>query len=225
MINEVIYKELLTPLKNKFKNLNIYQGEELVSTCIGTREDTSLVKNIIKYEDREVGKVEAIGASSEFQQEMNELGHSLAPLFVDREKQSYLISVFNWVLEAKKLRPEVCDWIGIYFRASYLLNEQGTDLVLGPFIGEATDHIRISLDRGYCGMALREERVVNIEDVTTSNTYIACSLSTRSELVIPLKNSKGQFIAELDIDSNKRGAFSTEIESLFKEYCLTFSSL
>jgi putative methionine-R-sulfoxide reductase with GAF domain len=134
----------------------------------------------------------------------------------------YFAKVLQWLEETKELSPEVCDWIGIYYKESYLKKIDSTDLVLGPFIGEPTDHVRISIDRGFCGMALREERTVNIADVTKDSTHIACSLKTRSELVVPIKNKKGQFVAELDIDCNRLGAFTPELEKLFQKKTESF---
>lgn len=128
----------------------------------------------------------------------------------------------NWLKEAQKIAPEIVDWIGIYFKASYLNGEDSTDLVLGPYIGEATDHTRIPIDKGMCGLALREEKIVNVADVREESEHIACSLSTRSELVIPLKGNDGSFVAELDIDSNTLDAFSPEVEKKFREFADTF---
>jgi GAF domain-containing protein len=139
--------------------------------------------------------------------------------------EAYLAKVHQWVEETKRLSPEVCDWIGIYFKESYLTNTSSTDLVIGPYIGEETEHIRISIDRGFCGMALREERTINISDVTTNETHIACSLKTRSELVIPIADKNGKFVAELDIDCNRLGAFSQEIEKIFQEAVKSFPLL
>lgn len=134
----------------------------------------------------------------------------------------YWLAVYDWVIKAKALRPEVCSWIGVYFKDSYLNGADNTDLVLGPFLGEPTEHTRISIDRGMCGLALREERVVNLSDVHADERHIACSLKTKSELVIPIKNTKGEFVAELDIDSNTYASFTSEIEELFKDFCETF---
>ncbi len=130
--------------------------------------------------------------------------------------------VYDWVIKAKKLCPEVCSWIGVYFKESYLDEIDSTDLVLGPFIGEPTEHTRIPIDRGMCGLALREERIVNLDDVHQDSRHIACSLKTKSELVIPIQNKLGEFIAELDIDSNNYSSFSKEIEALFVEHCKSF---
>lgn len=128
----------------------------------------------------------------------------------------------KWLERAKEIAPDLVDWIGIYFKASYLNGEDSTDLVLGPFIGEATEHTRIPLERGMCGLALREERIVNVADVREESEHIACSLKTRSELVIPLKGETGDFIAELDIDSDTLNAFSPELESKFKKFADSF---
>ena len=134
----------------------------------------------------------------------------------------YFAKVQEWLENIKSKQPQVCDWIGIYYKESYLENLESTDLVLGPFIGEATEHTRISIDRGFCGMALREERTVNVADVTKDATHIACSLKTRSELVVPIANKQGKYVAELDIDCNKLNAFTPELEEFFKEAVKSF---
>ena len=134
----------------------------------------------------------------------------------------YFAKVQEWLENIKSKQPQVCDWIGIYYKESYLENLESTDLVLGPFIGEATEHTRISIDRGFCGMALREERTVNVADVTKDATHIACSLKTRSELVVPIADKQGKYVAELDIDCNKLNAFTPELEEFFKEAVKSF---
>lgn len=137
----------------------------------------------------------------------------------------YFAKVLEWLEGVKEKQPEVCDWIGIYYKESYLHKLNSTDLVLGPYIGEATEHVRISIDRGFCGMALREERTVNVADVTKDSTHIACSLKTRSELVVPIADKSGHFVAELDIDCNRLSAFTPSIEAFFKETVKSFPLL
>lgn len=134
----------------------------------------------------------------------------------------YYSKVLSWLQTLKMEQSQVCDWIGIYFKESYLHNINSTDLVLGPFIGEKTDHVRISIDRGFCGMALREERIINVADVTIDSTHIACSLKTRSELVVPIANKNGEYVAELDIDCNHLNAFTPELEMYFKNAVQSF---
>ena len=137
----------------------------------------------------------------------------------------YYAKVQEWLEVLKSKQPQVCDWIGIYYKESYLHKLDSTDLILGPYIGEATEHTRISIERGFCGMALREERTVNVADVTSDSTHIACSLKTRSELVIPIADKSGVYVAELDIDCNKLNAFSKDLEDFFQKYILTFPLL
>jgi GAF domain-containing protein len=120
----------------------------------------------------------------------------------------------------KKIQSEytdIIDWAGIYFKESYLYNIESNYLILGPFIGEKTDHWKISIDRGLCGMAIRENRTVNAPDVRAEVGHIACSLKTRSELVIPIYSASGEAVAELDLDSNKLNAFSKTIEDKIKK--------
>jgi GAF domain-containing protein len=133
--------------------------------------------------------------------------------------------VWNWLKKAQALEPQLCDWIGIYIKEEFLLQTPSSFLVLGPFLGEPTEHVRISISKGICGMAIREERAINVADVRSHPEHIACSLKTRSELVIPLKDHSGVIIAELDIDSNTLNAFSPEIEKKFQVYAQTFAEL
>lgn len=136
--------------------------------------------------------------------------------------EMYFKKVLQWLEEVKSVHPEVCDWIGIYYKESYLHQVNSTDLVIGPYIGEYTYHVRIPIDKGFCGMALREERTVNVPDVTIESTHIACSLKTRSELVVPIADKNGKFVAELDVDCNRLNAFTPELEDYFKNVVKSF---
>lgn len=137
----------------------------------------------------------------------------------------YSAKVQEWLEKIKSQQPQVCDWIGIYYKESYIDKLDSTDLVLGPYIGEETEHTRISIDRGFCGMALREERTVNVADVTKDATHIACSLKTRSELVVPIADKSGKYVAELDIDCNRLNAFTKELEEFFQQAVKSFPLL
>lgn len=156
----------------------------------------------------------------------DELAQQVAPLLY-LYKEGYpweqIILLQQWVKGARDLVSDIADWIGIYYKANYYLSEQTTDLILGPYYGESTTHTRIPLERGLCGLALREERVVNVADVHEDSRHIACSLKTNSELIIPLTNSEGKMVAELDIDCNRLGAFTSDIEEKFRGYSQSFS--
>jgi GAF domain-containing protein len=133
--------------------------------------------------------------------------------------------IWAWLKRAQALEPQICDWIGIYIKEEVFLQTPSSFLVLGPFLGEPTEHTRISISKGICGLAIREERAVNVADVRLHPEHIACSIKTRSELVIPLLDRQQKIVAELDIDSNTLNAFTPEIEKKFKEFARTFSEI
>lgn len=177
----------------------------------------------IKYEGRTVGSLKIDEGFRIDTVHLHELSKRIAPVLAGgKELIEYQLKVLDWIEEAKEIAGSAGDWVGVYFKASWIFNESGTDLVLGPFLGRSTNHIRIPLDKGFCGMALREEKTVNIDDVSQSDTHIACSVTTKSEIVIPLKNKKGEFIAELDIDSDKLSSFTPELEDKLQEFAKTF---
>ena len=101
---------------------------------------------------------------------------------------------------------EYYDWVGIYVRS-------GDELILGPFKGPPTPHTVIPIEKGICGAAVREERTINLGDVWGDDRFIACSTTTRSELVVPIWLDD-EVIAEIDIDSNMPRAFSKGDETL-----------
>jgi L-methionine (R)-S-oxide reductase len=90
-------------------------------------------------------------------------------------------------------------WVGIY-----LLD--GDELVLGPFVGAPSPHARIPLGRGICGAAATERRTIVVDDVRTDPRYLACSLETRSEIVVPIIADE-RVLGEIDIDSDRHAAF------------------
>jgi len=92
------------------------------------------------------------------------------------------------------------NWVGIYVI-------QNDVLVLGPWRGkEATEHVRIPIGRGVCGSAAQRGKTEIVDDVSKDNRYLSCFLSTRSEIVVPIK--KGiKVVGEIDIDSDAFAAF------------------
>jgi len=96
-------------------------------------------------------------------------------------------------------------WTGIYFL-------RGDELVLGPFVGPPTEHVRIPRGRGVCGRAVREERDLNVGDVASQPEYLACSADVRSELIV-LVRDRGEIVGQIDIDSRETGRFPSEHEA------------
>lgn len=108
------------------------------------------------------------------------------------------------------------DWVGFY-----MIEKGGTAeppvLVLGPYVGAVTTHTRIPLDQGICGAAAATGRTVIVDDVAGDPRYLACSIETKSEIVVPIR-VKGEVVGELDIDSHTRAAFTPDDRQLV-EHC------
>src|SRR6202451_4038974 len=106
------------------------------------------------------------------------------------------------------------NWVGFY------MLEAGANppvLVLGTYQGAMTPHTRISLHQGICGAAASSGKTVVVDDVKKDPRYLACSLETKSEIVVPIF-IKGKVAGELDIDSHFLAAFGEEDRELV-EYC------
>jgi L-methionine (R)-S-oxide reductase len=99
-------------------------------------------------------------------------------------------------------------WVGIY-----LLD--GDELVLGPFRGKPSPHTRIPLGRGICGAAATERATIVVDDVRADPRYLACSLETRSEIVVPIMDGD-RVLGEIDIDSDRPAAFGDEDRRLIE---------
>jgi L-methionine (R)-S-oxide reductase len=102
------------------------------------------------------------------------------------------------------------NWVGFY------MLEPGADppvLVLGAFEGAMTPHSRIPLNQGICGAAASSGQTVVVDDVNKDPRYLACSLETKSEIVVPVF-VHGKVVGELDIDSHFPAAFTSEHQAL-----------
>jgi GAF domain-containing protein len=131
----------------------------------------------------------------------------------DAPDEEVLDAVMRLVHEAHPL----WDWSGIY------LLVDGT-LVVGPFTGsdEMPEHSRIEVGDGVCGTAVAEDKNQLVEDVRELDNYLACSLSTRSELVVLIREG-GRIVGQFDIDSDERAAFTNEDEALLEELAAMIS--
>lgn len=98
------------------------------------------------------------------------------------------------------------DWVGFYF-----INGAKEELKLGPYAGEPTDHTIIPFGKGICGqVAVSNENFV-VPDVKAQDNYIACSITVKAEIVVPLFVN-GKNIGQIDIDSNTPDPFTEEDE-------------
>jgi L-methionine (R)-S-oxide reductase len=103
------------------------------------------------------------------------------------------------------------NWVGFYMIEKQMPG--GDMLVLGPFKGPMTPHTRIRLNEGICGAAASSGKTVIVDDVGADSRYLACSLETKSEIVVPVFVS-GKVVGELDIDSHFLAAFAAEDREL-----------
>ena len=99
-------------------------------------------------------------------------------------------------------------WVGIY------LLKNG-ELQLGPFVGKPSPHQRISLGRGICGAAATEKATIVVDDVNADARYLACSIETRSEIVVPILLGD-RVLGEIDIDSDTPAAFGPDDRMLLE---------
>ncbi len=109
------------------------------------------------------------------------------------------------------------DWTGIYL-------VEGDELVLHNFIGAPSPHTRIRIGEGICGAAAQEKRTVLVSDVSKDPRYLACSLETRSEIVVPI-TKLGYVFGEIDIDSHTRGAFGEQDQLVLEGVARRLSAL
>ena len=103
------------------------------------------------------------------------------------------------------------DWVGFYFR-----NGDKEELLLGPYAGEPTDHTVIPFGKGICGQVAVSNKNFVVPDVSAQDNYIACSMTVKSEIVVPLFVN-GENIGQIDIDSEIIDAF-TEADERFLEF-------
>lgn len=112
-----------------------------------------------------------------------------------------------------KARMPDYTWVGIY-----LLD--GNELVLGPYRGKPSPHTRIPLGLGICGAAATDEATIIVDDVNADPRYLACSVETRSEIVVPIMRRRGngmnEVLGEIDIDSDRPAAFNASDKELLE---------
>jgi L-methionine (R)-S-oxide reductase len=103
------------------------------------------------------------------------------------------------LVEALARQVSQASWVGIYWL-------RGGELVLGPYVGPATEHVRIPVGRGICGTAVATNTDQVVPDVRQVENYLACSATTRSELVVLIR-SMGRVVGQIDLDAERVAAF------------------
>jgi GAF domain-containing protein len=126
----------------------------------------------------------------------------------DKANQEKLTAVCNLL---KNNIPDY-NWVGFYF----VDPGKPDELVLGPFAGEPTEHVRIKFGQGICGQAAERKETFIVEDVSKESNYLACSPMFKSEIVVPIFKDN-RIIAELDIDSHAAAAFNQNDEKFLRQ--------
>ncbi|MCF7889981.1 GAF domain-containing protein [Candidatus Bipolaricaulota bacterium] len=105
---------------------------------------------------------------------------------------------------------EYYDWVGFY------IAEPGEDeLVLGPFVGEETEHTRIDYGEGICGQAAETEETFTVQNVDEEENYLSCSPEVKSEIVVPVFDGS-EFRGEIDVDSHELAPFDRSDKEFLK---------
>ncbi len=142
---------------------------------------------------------------------IEEVRKELPRLTSDARSADQLMDDITRLLFDKMLKY---NWVGFYMLEPDAVPPM---LVLGHFQGAMTPHTRIPLNQGICGAAASSGKTVVVDDVRSDPRYLACSVETKSEIVVPVF-VRGQVAGELDIDSHFPAAFSVEDRELV-EYC------
>jgi L-methionine (R)-S-oxide reductase len=99
-------------------------------------------------------------------------------------------------------------WVGFYLVKDH-------QLVLAPFQGPVAC-TRISLGKGVCGTAWKNNEVIIVDDVDLFPGHIACSSLSKSEIVLPFYNSDKEIVGVLDIDSDTYASFDQTDEKYLR---------
>ena len=102
------------------------------------------------------------------------------------------------------------DWVGFYFA-----NHNTKTLHLGSYAGEATDHTVIPFGKGICGQVAESNANFVVPDVKAQDNYIACSITVKAEIVVPLFVN-GVHVGQIDIDSKTIDPFGKADEEFLE---------
>lgn len=102
------------------------------------------------------------------------------------------------------------NWTGFYF-----MNDEKQQLEIGPYVGAYTNHTVIPYGRGICGQVAVSGKTFEVPDVHAQDNYLACSLATKSEIVVPIYKREN-LVGQIDIDSHELDPFTQEDHDLLE---------
>ena len=106
--------------------------------------------------------------------------------------------------------------LGPPYTSAYAYMLHGGELVLEAHAGRDTEHTRIPVGAGVCGMAVATKQDQNVPDVTAATTYLACNAFTKSELVVLIRRAD-HILGQIDIDSDVPAGFGAREHAEVKE--------
>ena len=115
-------------------------------------------------------------------------------------------SIVQWLDE----EVSYYNWTGFYF-----MNNEKQQLEIGPYVGAYTDHTVIPYGRGICGQVAVSGKTFEVPDVHAQDNYLACSLATKSEIVVPIYKGEN-LVGQIDIDSHELDPFTQEDHDLLE---------
>lgn len=111
------------------------------------------------------------------------------------------------------------NWTGFYFK-----NGEKEELILGPYVGAATDHTVIPFGKGICGQVAVSGETFVVPNVKEQNNYLSCSIDTKAEIVVPIFKN-GENIGQIDIDSHSLNPFTQEDQEMLEWLCAEVSKI
>ncbi len=142
----------------------------------------------------------------------NSFAQILSEVSTFAEAANDLAALQNFIVEIIPQRLPYYNWTGFYM----LDPDDSETLVLGSFHGAPTEHVRIPVSQGICGAAVAQNDTVIVDDVHSDPRYLACSVETSSEIVVPIR-ANDVVVGEIDIDSHDLAAFSTRDREFLEE--------
>jgi GAF domain-containing protein len=124
----------------------------------------------------------------------------------------------DWVAAMATVTCELHNAFEHYHWTGFYRTTSPGVLKIGPYQG-GHGCLYIPFDKGICGAAARTGETQDVPNVHEREEHIACSSTTNSEIVVPIKNSNGEVIAVLDVDSDDFSAFSKQDIDLLERIC------
>ena len=149
-------------------------------------------------------------------------------MHLSKHKQE-IINIIDNISSIEKKLQAICDylkqeidyfdWVGFYFK-----NGSKNELKLAQFAGEPTEHTSIPFGKGICGQVAVSNKNLVVQDVSSQNNYISCSINVKSGIVIPIFID-GNNIGQIDIDSHTINSFTDKDTHLLEFICQQVAQL